>query len=98
MFGEFPQLVDERMVDDLRRHVDGYASCVTSRGSPQPLFDKDTGEPVQVRPADAGTGEDPSATWTHNLYYPSPEMHEDAARALLEPALRLARGSARADA
>ncbi|MCB9877539.1 MAG: hypothetical protein H6835_08065 [Planctomycetes bacterium] len=47
-----------------------------SRGSPQPLA-------RPVRPADAGTDEPADVIWTHNAYYPSPEMHEDAARALL---------------
>ncbi len=86
MFGEFPQLVDERMVAAVAEIADGYVECVTSRGSPQLLRDRRTGVPVTVRPADAGTAEDPALRWTHNAYYPSPEMHEDAAAALLASA------------
>jgi len=78
LFGEFPQLVDERMVGAVAPRADRYVECVTSRGSPQPLA-------TPVRPADAGTGADPQLVWTHNAYYPSPQMHEDAAAALLEP-------------
>ncbi|MBI5853553.1 MAG: hypothetical protein HZB39_21295 [Planctomycetes bacterium] len=85
LFGEFPQLVDERMLDAITARADGLVTCVTSRGSPQPLRDKKTGAPVVVRPVDAGSGEDPRVVWTHNAYYPSPEMHEDAAEALVAP-------------
>lgn len=37
-----------------------------------------------VRPADAGTDEPEDLPWDHNAYYPAPEMHKDAAKALLE--------------
>tara|TARA_R110002072_G_scaffold46591_13_gene129294 strand:+ start:14358 stop:15263 length:906 start_codon:yes stop_codon:yes gene_type:complete len=76
LFGEFPQLIDATMVRSLAAEADHYVECVTSRGSPQPLA-------VPVRPADAGTGEAADLLWSHNAYYPSPEMHEDAAKALL---------------
>lgn len=87
LFGAFPQLVDERMVRALTPHADAFVECVTSRGSPQPLRHRVTGAPCTIRPADADSGEDPELRWTHNAYYPSPEMHEDALRALL-PAVR----------
>lgn len=76
MFGEFPQLVSRSMVAAAQSRADRYVECTTSRGSPQPLAQP-------VRPSDAGTGEPPDAIWTHNDYYPSPEMHEDAAEMLL---------------
>jgi hypothetical protein len=95
MFANYPQLVDERLLAALAARADGCVECITARGSPQLLRAAVTGEPTTVRPADAGTGEDPSLVWTHNAYYPSPEMHEDAAAALLGPARLLARaGSA----
>jgi Domain of unknown function (DUF6473) len=81
MFGDYPQLVDRRMVASVRDRADAYVECVTRRGSPERLVDRTTGRDVAVRPADAGTGEDPGATWTHNAYYPSQAMHEDAAAA-----------------
>jgi hypothetical protein len=79
MFGDYPQLVDRAMVDAVRTHADAYAECVTRRGSPELLLDRTTGKPTAVRPGDAGTGEDAADAWTHNAYYPSQAMHDDAA-------------------
>lgn len=89
MFGEFPQLVDEAMVRAVAARADHYVECVTSRGSPQLL-------PTPVVPGDAGTGMPTDQIWTHNAYYPSPEMHEDAARALLVTVRGLAGSQVRA--
>lgn len=75
LFGEFPQLVDEAMVQSVAAHTDHYVECTTSRGSPQLLE-------TPVLPGDAGTGKSREVVWTHNEYYPSPEMHEDAVRML----------------
>lgn len=86
LFGEFPQLVDERMFALVQPVFGAHAQCVSSRGSPQLLRDRFTLEPCTVDPAldraDLG-GE----LWSHNRYYPSPEMHVDAA-SVLEPVLR----------
>lgn len=81
MFGEFPQLVNQRMVDKIKPLVAGYAEAVTERGSPQPLFNRFTGEPVLVdmsrdRP-------DFPEVFGVNEYYPSPEMLEDTAAKLI---------------
>ncbi len=86
MFGDYPQLVDEAMVGAVRAGADAYVEVVSRRGMPQRLVSRDTGEPVAL---DTGrvdeTGQ--KILWTHNDYYPSPEMHADAAAAL-EPELR----------
>lgn len=74
--GPYPQFVDEAMLNRLRPLADGLVECTSSRGMPSRLVDMVTGEPV---PVFAGR-QDP----TLNTYYPSPEMHEDAA-ALLAP-------------
>jgi len=87
LFGEFPQLVNRTMVEAVRSRCDGYVECVTSRGSPQPLLSRFTGLPVTVDPARDRPDLQAGPAWTHNVYYPSPEMHEDAAAAL-QPALR----------
>lgn len=83
LFGEFPQLVTRPMVEEVAAMCTEYVECVTAHGSPQPLFSRFTGEPVTVDPAkdrpDLGKGE----PWTHNQYYPSPEMHAAAAAALM---------------
>ncbi len=76
LFYAFPQMVNRAMVTELARHAELYCECVTSRGLPQPLINRFTGEPVRL---DLG----PAYPY-HNNYYPSPEMHEDAARALVE--------------
>lgn len=76
--GPYPQFVDEAMLERLRPLADRYVECVSSRGMPSQLVDRATGEPVPVfadRQAPA-----------LNTYYPSPEMHEDAA-ALAAPQL-----------
>ncbi|MFW7414200.1 DUF6473 family protein [Demequina sp. SO4-18] len=93
MFGDYPQLVNRSMVSAIRPLADGYVDCTTRRGSPQPLFSRFTGERVAV---DFGRDrEDLAEQRSENAYYPSPEMHEDAAHALAEPLRRmLARASA----
>ena len=76
------------MVAQVRSLCDSYVECVTDRGSPQPLKSRFTGEPVTVDPAldrpDFG-----GSLWTHNHYYPSPEMQEDAAEALFTASQKL---------
>jgi len=83
LFGGFPQLVDADTMAQITPSADEYVECVTSRGLPQTLFDRYTGEQTTMRnaPAEFGGRELPQ-----NYYYPAPEMHEDAAAALLEPA------------
>jgi hypothetical protein len=76
LFGVFPQLVDRRMVGEVQRQCDRYVECVSKRGLPQILVDRSTGERVAI--TDPWT----SAPWNANWYYPSPQMHEDAANAL----------------
>ena len=93
LFGDYPQLIDAPMVTALAAHCDAYVECVTRRGSPQRLVDRATGAPTIVRPALAGTGEDPATSWTHNAYYPAPEMHADAATAVAGPLQRLLGGT-----
>jgi Domain of unknown function (DUF6473) len=89
LFAEFPHMVNDAMVGEVRGRCEAYVECVTQRGSPQPLRSRITGAPVTVDPAldrpDLGGG----APWTHNEYYPSPEMHEDAAVSLLPACERL---------
>lgn len=84
LFGEFPQLVNADMLRALRAECDEFASCVSRRGLPQKLRDRETGEAVTIR--DSWT----SAPWELNWYYPSPEMHQDAAEALEGPCRRAA--------
>lgn len=96
MFGDYPHLIDAPMVAALAARCDAYVECVTSHGSPQLLRDRRTGAPTTVQPALAGSGEPATVRWTHNAYYPSPEMHADAATALREPLQRLLERTAEA--
>jgi hypothetical protein len=75
----FPHFVDAGVCEALRPHADDYIEIVTKRGLPQPLVDKSTGKPVLMWPESTFPN---VALRYHNLYYPSPEMHEDAAKAL----------------
>jgi len=80
LFGEFPQLVNRQMVEQIKQFSDDYVECISARGLPQPLVSRFTGEAASVmHRADLGGG-----TQEFNTYYPSPDMHADAADALIE--------------
>jgi len=81
LFGEFPQLVNSDMVDQLRKYCDEYVECTSNRGSPHLLRNRFTGKPVTVEDRWGGV-------WRKNWYYPSPEMHIDAANVLEEACKR----------
>src|SRR5437773_8852640 len=52
------------------------SECVSSRGIPQPLISRFTGTPTTIEGR-----RDLNARWDgSNAYYPSPEMHLDAAQ------------------
>lgn len=92
VLGEFPHLVTPEMLATLAPRVEAVVECVTGRGSPQPLVSRFTGAPTSVTPADdrPDLGEE---VWTRNLYYPSPEMHGDAAERLLAHLSRRSEGT-----
>jgi hypothetical protein len=82
LFGKFPQFVDRSWLDGIHQEGAAYVECVSSRGMPQKLVSRFTGEPVSIAMREDLGGRSKGI----NDYYPSPEMHEDAARVLLEPA------------
>jgi uncharacterized protein DUF6473 len=82
MYGQFPQLVNRSMVGRVRVLSDDYVECVSARGWPQRLFSRFTGEPVSINLGGTST--------EYDRYYPSPEMHLDAADALIETCRRCA--------
>jgi hypothetical protein len=90
-FGEFPQLIDRPTVDAVRSLVPHYVECVTTRGTPQLLISRFTGAPVTVDPARDRADLAGGTPWTHNHYYPTPDMQQDAAAALLPSVRDLAR-------
>ena len=77
VLGAFPQLVDAPMVEALAAHCDAYVACVSNAGLPQPLWPAT--EPVLGTQLREGM--------LYNAYYPSPEIHREAA-ARLVPACR----------
>lgn len=92
LLGRYPQLIDAPTLARIKPLADDYAECVSTRGSPQPLLSRFTGQPVSVAlEADkkpVANGEAASlytGSWHENRYYPSPEMQEDAAAALEAP-------------
>jgi hypothetical protein len=84
LLGYHPHLINAEMVENLKPQADDYVECVTSRGFPQPLYDRSGARTTYVGPDKLG-----SPVHTENSAYPSPEMHEDGAAALLGPARAL---------
>lgn len=83
LLGEFPHLVNIEMMNKIKEYSDEYVECISRRGMPQLLISRFTGKPTTInfgrfRP-ELGSKEQ-----THNGYYPSLEMHIDAAN-ILEP-------------
>jgi hypothetical protein len=79
LFGGFPQLVNEDVVEQIKPVAAGYTEASGSRGRPHLLYNRfagGTAEPVEVFPNHSPPHE--------NYYYPTPQMHEDAARLINE--------------
>lgn len=79
LLGPFPQLVNRRMVDQIIPFADSYVQTVVNLGLPQALW-----------PASGAV----DGTELHdgrllNNYYPSPQMHDAAARDLLGVSMAL---------
>jgi Domain of unknown function (DUF6473) len=70
----FPQLVRRATLDEIRTHTHAYVECTSTTGIPQTLWKAERG-------IDGTTLE---GSWLVNHYYPSPDMHAEAA-ALLTP-------------
>ena len=81
LFGAFPQLVNREMLDRIGLCADAVVRCVSSRGLPRRLFDKEGRPTTIVHDYDLAKGRVYEAA--EDSYYPSPEMHEDGASLLL---------------
>jgi Domain of unknown function (DUF6473) len=77
----FPQLIEGASIDTVAAQCDAYVECTSTRNHGHLLRSRFSGDPVEVD----NSVLDPRMTvrWKRNWYYPSPEMHEDAAAALL---------------
>jgi hypothetical protein len=83
LIGRFPQLVDEAMLSAVRGGAEGYVECITHRGLPFVITD-DRGRALlrwRTKPRDIIRRRSLRRP-VRNRYYPSPEMHRDAAAAL----------------
>lgn len=97
--GEFPHFVDDWTAGAVASMCDGQADCVSSRGMNQPIISQLSGEPI------AGVSQEDADARPEllgrvdgiNRYYPSPEMHEDAAAALLPVIHKVLQGAAERD-
>jgi hypothetical protein len=87
LWGKFPQFVNLSMIENLSNKVHTYVQCISSKGMPQILYDK-FGEPTSVSHSYSRLKKETRVEFTNN-YYPSPEMHIDAAKSLLEPVIQL---------
>lgn len=91
--GDFPQLIDAATAQQIIARCDGYAECLSARGMGAPLINRHTGRPIgDVNFGSIGS-EFAHLHESHNLYYPSPEMHKDAADALLPVVLGILKRS-----
>ena len=80
LLGAFPQLVNSQMIGQIRLMCDSYVETVSRKGLPQPLWEA----------SEAVSGTELRNGMLYNSYYPSPEIHEAAARDLARPARALA--------
>ncbi len=84
LMGDFPHLVDGRCVREVAAACAGYAECLSARGMGQILVSRFTGRPIgEVEHSALGDEFVKLPHMSHNTYYPSAEMHEDARAALL---------------
>ncbi|WP_340318001.1 DUF6473 family protein [Rhizorhabdus argentea] len=74
----FPHFVDVPSVEALKPRCAAYAECTSVRNFPHPLMSRFTGEQVEVN-SGAILSYAEGFKFTVNDYYPSSEMHQDAA-------------------
>lgn len=73
LFGPFPQMVNGRMISRIRPFCNAYVETVCRLGLPQPLWASER----EIGGTEMRNGK------LFNNYYPTPEMHEAAARDLM---------------
>jgi hypothetical protein len=82
LFGRYPQLVNEKMINSLKKSSNKYVECVSGRGMPQLLISRFTHKPITIDSGREDLRRLHGDRQMYNQYYPSPEMHVDAAKAL----------------
>jgi len=81
--GQYPHFVDRKMFSQLKLKCDASIELVSTSGLPANLLDRKTGEPVPVFES--------QETPTQNVYYPSQEMHDELAAALIPTVVSMLR-------
>lgn len=76
LMGDYPHFINREMIEELQTSADLYVEYVGNTGLPQPLRSRFDGSPVALFPRKPCPSD--------NTYYPSPQMHAEAASALLE--------------
>ena len=77
LFGEYPQFIDQNMLNQMIAHTDYFVKCTSSTGLPQELKSRFTGEKTNYMNTQIDMKKK-----QYNYYYPSPEMHQSAFEAL----------------
>lgn len=82
LFGKFPQLINLKMIKEIKKYSDFYVECVYVPDYSTLLVDRFSNQPIKV--------EDPwnGALWKSNWYYPSPQAHVKAAKILKSSCLK----------
>ncbi len=75
LLGRFPHLVNLNMLNQIKKYSDEYVECISGRGMPHLLISRFNNKPTMV---DGLHGK----RQMFDNYYPSPEMHIEAATAL----------------
>lgn len=84
----FPHFINGEDVAQISDLAAGVVECVTERGIGKPYVSRWTNRPVRINYRNLGIyGPARDLFEEHNSYYATPEMHEDAAQALV-PAVR----------
>lgn len=80
--GDFPHYVDGPTARSAAAICDAEATCLSRRGMGAPLINRRTGKPIDPTDYMGAGPEFQALSEGRNLYYPSAEMHVDAADAL----------------
>ena len=76
LFGDFPHMITDNIIEKISPQCDRYVECITSRGLPQRFPFK------KFNDYEMNFLNKPKRQITHNNYYPTQEMHFDAFDAL----------------
>jgi hypothetical protein len=83
LYFHFPQITDGRVIPEILALGDAAVTCESKRNYNHLLLNRFTGEPTFADNSILHPSGANHPKLTHNAYYPSQEMHEDAATAIL---------------